>query len=84
MNDTEKTCKSCCGNCGTECDTASNDDTSLDDIKTMLSLLDGVSVIVELYEPLSPAQLTWKQNWLDKWFKLESRYFNKGNTYDRN
>jgi hypothetical protein len=32
----------------------------------MLSLIDGVVEIVELYQPETPAQSKWKTNWLSK------------------
>lgn len=32
----------------------------------LAELVDGCYVIVELFEPDSPSQLVWKQNWLKK------------------
>ena len=30
----------------------------------LLSLIDGVTEIIEIYKPESPAQIIWKSNWL--------------------
>jgi hypothetical protein len=40
----------------------------------MLSLIDGVKDIVELYDPKSPAQEQWKKKWLKKAMALDREY----------
>lgn len=39
-------------------------------VDNMKSLIDGVIDIVELYNPLTPAQHTWKNNWMIKARKI--------------
>lgn len=37
---------------------------------SLLELVDGAYEIVELFNPKSPAQKSWKENWLEKAKKL--------------
>jgi hypothetical protein len=44
------------------------------DYLELLSLVDGVTEVVELFETESPAQLEWKKNWLERARKLIGEY----------
>lgn len=46
-------------------------------IEEAISLLDGCYEIIELYEPKSPAQVEWKNNWLEKAKKNIDAYVNQ-------
>lgn len=41
---------------------------------TTLSLVDGAKIMVEIYEPKTPAQKLWKEVWLKQARKLISNY----------
>lgn len=43
-------------------------------IEELYSLLDGVTEIVELYKPQSPAQIKWKEDWLNRTNNALSKY----------
>lgn len=35
------------------------------DYKTLLYLVDGASIIIELWKPKTPSQIKWKRKWLE-------------------
>lgn len=40
----------------------------------LLSLVDGVTEVVELFKPESPAQGQWKKDWLERSRKIINEY----------